>query len=199
MIGPGLDHASAAATRRLIAADFAVIVGRIGGGKPMSRPRTAMMVLLPATQCALLHRIAHRAYLSGWRRTAAGIAGLSARLTGAWIHPGSRIGPGLFVPHPARIHFCGTAGAGLVMLPQVVVGPERPVLATDPFPADAPRLGEDVVVGAQSVVLGPVTVGDGALVGVGVTTLRDVPAGTISVQVLRQRSVPHGASEGSAA
>lgn len=191
-IEPELDHARPAILRQLIAADLVGVVHRIGGGKPMSRSRSAMMVLLPAMQCAVLHRTAHLLYLRGWRRTAAGIAGLSTRLTGASFHPGSRVGATLFVPHPAKVAFCGTAGRDLVILPAVVVAPDRPVLATAPFPEDAPRLGDGVVVGAQSVVLGAVTIGDGAMVGVGVTTVRDIPAGTISVQVIRQTSVATG-------
>lgn len=184
-----LDHGHLATLRRMLSADLGRIVRQVGGGRPMSRPRAAMLVLLPAMQCAVLHRVAHLLHRRGWRRAAAGIAGLSLRLTGASIHPGSRIGPGLFVPHPARVAFCGTAGRDLVILPAVVVAPDRPVLAAEPFPADAPRLGDGVVVGAQSVVIGAVTIGDGAMVGVGVATRRDVPAGTVSVQLMRQTSV----------
>ena len=172
--------------RRLLAADLDRMVRQTGGGKPVSRVRRAMLLLLPGMQCAILHRVAHLLHRRGSPQCAAAVAGLSVRLTGASIHPGSRIGPGLFVPHPAGIAFCGTAGRDLVILPAVVVGPDRAVLAADPFPADAPRLGDDVVVGAHSAVLGAVTLGDGAMVGVGVATRRDIPAGTISVQILRQ-------------
>ena len=196
---PALDHARPAILRRMLAADLERIVRQISGGKPMSRPRAAMMVLLPAMQCAVFHRVAHLLHLRGWRRTAAAVAGISVRLTGASFHPGSRIGPGLFVPHPACIAFCGTAGRDLVMLPAVVVAPHRPVLAVDPFPADAPRLGDGVVVGAHSLVLGAVTIGDASMVGVGVATLRDIPAGTVSMQRLRQTSVSTLAHDGSAA
>ena len=192
---PDLDHARPAVMRRMLSADLARIVRQISGDRPMSRGRAAMMVLLPAMQCATLHRVAHLLHLRGWRRAAAAVAGLSLRLTGASFHPGSRIGPGLFVPHPARIAFCGTAGRDLVVLPAVVVAPDRPVLAADPFPADAPRFGDNVVVGAHSLVIGAVTVGDGAMVGVGVATLRDIPAGIVSMQRLRQTSVSTRAGE----
>ncbi|MCJ2077283.1 serine acetyltransferase [Methylobacterium sp. E-041] len=184
-----LDHARPAVLRRLLAADLERIVRQISGGRPMSRSRAAMMVLLPAMQCAVFHRVAHLLHRRGWRRTAAAVAGLSVRLTGASFHPGSRIGPGLFVPHPARIAFCGTAGRDLVILPAVVVAPDRPVLAAAPFPPDAPHLGDGVVVGAHALVMGAVTIGDAAMVGVGVATLRDIPAGTVSMQRLRQTSV----------
>ncbi|TXN19381.1 hypothetical protein FV225_28485, partial [Methylobacterium sp. WL93] len=82
-----LDHARPAVLRRLLAADLERIVRQISGGRPMSRSRAAMMVLLPAMQCAVFHRVAHLLHRRGWRRTAAAVAGLSVRLTGASFHP----------------------------------------------------------------------------------------------------------------
>ncbi|MGU3331008.1 serine acetyltransferase, partial [Methylobacterium mesophilicum] len=55
-----------------------------------------------------------------------------------------------------------------------------------PFPADAPRLGANAVVGAHAAVQGAVTVGAGATIGIGVCSLRDVPAGTVPMVAQRQ-------------
>ncbi|WP_375464282.1 serine acetyltransferase [uncultured Methylobacterium sp.] len=184
-----LDHGRVATVRALLTADLDRIVRQTNGGASVSRARRLMHVMLPAMQCAILHRTAHLLQVRGWRRAAARVAGLSVRLTGASIHPGSRVGPGLFVPHPARIAFCGTAGRDLVILPAAIVLPDAPSPAWLPFPADAPRLGDGVVIGAQAVVQGRVALGDHALVGVGVVTRRDVPAGVVTVQVMRQTVV----------
>jgi serine O-acetyltransferase len=143
-------HGSVAGIRRLLAADFARVLRQTTGGKPTSRFRRMMHLTLPAMQVATLHRVAHMLHGHGWRRCAALVADLSLRVTGASIHPGSRIGPGLFVPH----------------------------------------LGDGVVVGAHAAVQGAVAIGAGATVGVGVCTLRDVPAGTVTMLAQRQvRSV----------
>jgi serine O-acetyltransferase len=179
--------------RRLLAADFARVLRQTTGGKPTSRLRRLMHLTLPAMQVAICHRTAHLLYGRGWRRSAALVSDLSLRLTGASLHPGSSIGPGLFVPHPARVVFCASAGTDLILLPGTLVGPRDWVFPGQPFPADAPRLGDGVVVGAHAAIQGAVTVGAGATIGIGVCTLRDVPAGTVTMLAQRQiRSLQAG-------
>ena len=46
-----------------------------------------------------------------------------------------------------------------------------------------PRLGNDVYVGAGAKILGPVTIGDGAIIGANAVVLKDVPAGATAVGV----------------
>jgi serine O-acetyltransferase len=157
------------------------------GEAPLSGARRLMHLALPAMQCAILHRVAHALHLRGRRGAASLVARLSTVLTGSAIHPGSRIGPGLMVPHPARVAFCGTAGRDLVLFPASYVGPAEPVLPGQGFPADAPRLGDAVVVGAHAAVQGAVTVGDGAMVGIGVATRRDVPEGVVTLRAPKPR------------
>lgn len=185
-----------AEVRRLLSADFARVLRQTTGGKPTSRLRRLMHLTLPAMQVAIFHRVAHLLHGHGWRRCAAAVSDLSLRLTGASLHPGSPIGPGLFVPHPARIVFCGSAGIDLVLLPGTLVGPRDWVFPGAPFPADAPRLGDNAVVGAHAAVQGAVTVGAGATIGIGVCSLRDVPAGTVTMVAQRQirsrSDVPEG-------
>jgi len=171
---------------RLLSADFARVLRQTTGGKPTSRLRRLMHLTLPAMQVSIFHRTAHLLHGRGWRRSAAFVSNLSLRLTGASLHPGSPIGPGLFVPHPARVVFCGRAGTDLVLLPGTLVGPRDWVSPGAPFPGDAPCLGDGVVVGAHAAVQGAVTVGSGATIGIGVCTLRDVPAGTVTMIAQRQ-------------
>ncbi|MGT2487014.1 hypothetical protein ACU4GA_15780 [Methylobacterium oryzae CBMB20] len=119
--GPMTDHVTLPGLRRLLAADFARVLHQTTGGKPTSRLRRMVHLTLPAMQVAILHRTAHLLHGRGRRRCAALVADLSLRLTGASLHPGSRLGPGLFVPHPARVAFCGTGGAELTLLPGTLV------------------------------------------------------------------------------
>ena len=46
-----------------------------------------------------------------------------------------------------------------------------------------PRLGNDVYIGAGAKILGPVTIGDGAIVGANAVVLEDVPPGATAVGV----------------
>ncbi|MGX9984351.1 serine acetyltransferase [Methylobacterium fujisawaense] len=180
------EHGTLSGMRRLLAADFARILHQTTGGKPTARLRRLMHLLLPAMQVAILHRTAHLLHGRGWRRSAALVADLSLRLTGASLHPGSRVGPGLFVPHPARVAFCATAGADLTLLPGTLVGPRDWVLPDQPFPADGPDLGDGAIVGAHAAIQGSVAIGAGATVGIAVCSLRDVPAGTVTMIAQRQ-------------
>jgi len=46
-----------------------------------------------------------------------------------------------------------------------------------------PRLGNDVYVGCGAKILGPVTIGDGAMIGANAVVLKDVPAGATAVGI----------------
>jgi serine O-acetyltransferase len=46
-----------------------------------------------------------------------------------------------------------------------------------------PRIGHDVTIGAGARILGPITVGDGAVIGANAVVLTDVPPGALAVGV----------------
>lgn len=48
---------------------------------------------------------------------------------------------------------------------------------------DAPKIGDDVLIGAGACVLGGITVGDGATIGANAVVVQDVPAGATAVGV----------------
>lgn len=125
-------------------------------------------------QAALLHRIAHR--LKRWRIPL--LPPLLARLNQAWtgadLAPAARIGPGLRLPHPAGVVVGAYArlGRNAVLMQGVTLG-----AAHLGSLEEMPELGDDVVLGAHSAVIGKVRIGDGASIGVGVLVTEDVPAG----------------------
>jgi serine O-acetyltransferase len=119
---------------------------------------------------------------AGWRRAGAAIAWLVGRLFGLFLHPGSSIGPGLFVPHPVNVRFCGTAGANLTLYPAAAVGPEAWPRYRDRLVAEqCPTLGVGVRISARGNVVGPVTIGDNATVGIAAQVRRDLAAGLSAV------------------
>mgnify|MGYP001481519285 CR=1 FL=1 len=86
----------------------------------------------------------------------------------------SRIGPGLRLYH----------GYGLVVHEAAVVGKNcilrhGTTLGMKNGPDDCPVLGDNVDVGCNVVILGPVRIGDGAKIGAGSVVLHDVPAGDV--------------------
>ncbi len=95
------------------------------------------------------------------------------RVAGAEIDPRAQIGPGLDLWHSSGIVVGRDArsGVNLTLLQGVTIGissPTRQGMAT---------IGDDVFLGAGAVILGPVSIGDGAVVGANSTVTRDVPAG----------------------
>ncbi|WP_431284854.1 hypothetical protein ACQW02_08595 [Humitalea sp. 24SJ18S-53] len=147
-------------------------------------------LILPAVQGVVLFRLAHALHARGWRRAAALLARINTKVYGLTIHPGSRIGPGIFIPHTVGVSFCGSAGPLLSLFPFCSVGPGTwPGLRSD-LPADAPVLGTDVGIGAQAEVVGAVTLGDLVLVGVQARVERDIAEGLTVVPRPNWHHVP---------
>lgn len=143
--------------------------------------RRLVHLALPCMICAALFRIAHWLHGRGLCAAAGVLALLNRRLTGAQIHPASRIGPGLFVPHPAAVTLCCRAGANLRALPLAAAVPDILPGWRGALPPDTPTLGDGVTLGAFALVLGGVHVGHGALVGVHAVVTASLRPATVAV------------------
>lgn len=98
------------------------------------------------------------------------------------------IGPGLRIFHQGTIVLGGgiRIGARCRLRQGVTIGvAERG--------GGVPVLGDDVFLGVNAVVLGPITVGDGATIAAGAVVMTDVEAGTVvggvPAKVIRGRSM----------
>lgn len=87
----------------------------------------------------------------------------------------------------ARLHSSvelGYGGMGVVVAPGVEIG-EKSFLSqnvtVEPKPgvSGAPRIGRNVYVGVGAKILGPVTVGDGAVIGANAVVTADVAPGAV--------------------
>jgi serine O-acetyltransferase len=90
------------------------------------------------------------------------------------IQAGTQIGGGLLMPHPN----------GIVIHPRCVIGPnclimQQVTLGVHGSKPGAPRLGGHVDVSAGAKIIGPVTIGDHALIGANAVVTKDVPEGAI--------------------
>ncbi|WP_329233691.1 serine O-acetyltransferase [Streptomyces sp. NBC_00111] len=157
--------------------DLAMIVAR----DPSMRSR-AEALLHPALPALWAHRLAHVLHTRGHRHTARVLAyGARVATGGIEIHPAACLGRRVFIDHGAAVVIGETARIGddVTIFHQVTLGAvgwwrdgRR-----EPGARRHPVLGDRVVVGANAIVLGPVTVGDDALVGAGSLVLTDVPPG----------------------
>jgi serine O-acetyltransferase len=163
----------------LLAADRA----RLRAHVARVQPRAEWLLLHPGFVAVALFRLASRCHAAGWPRTARLLAALNHGLTGADLHPASCIGPGLLIPLPEAVRFEGSAGRDCTLHPQSSVAPWHRAAP------GRPRLGDAVEVGLGALLLGPISVGDGAVIGPRCLIEQDVPAGASALPLpVRARS-----------
>ena len=147
---------------------------------PAARTTLEVLTCYPGLHAVWLHRIAHwlwrhKLYLLG-RLT----SHFSRFLTQIEIHPGARIGRRCVIDHGAGVVIGETAEVGddALIYQGVVLGG-----TTLEKKKRHPTIGNRVVIGSAAVLLGPITVGDGALIGANSVVIRDVPPDTTVVGV----------------
>jgi serine O-acetyltransferase len=95
-------------------------------------------------------------------------------LTGIEIHPGAKIGRGFFIDHGMGIVIGETVeiGKNCVMFHGVTLGGTGKVKGKR-----HPTIGDNVLIGAESMLLGPINVGNGVKIGANTTIINeDVPS-----------------------
>jgi serine O-acetyltransferase len=143
--------------------------------------RKVSMLLTPNMLCAILYRLSHWLFCSGWRRCARLLGGVNYVVHKCAISPASSIGPGLYIPHTVGLVFHGHAGRRLTLYHRAVVCAGSVHAWKDAVYGDCPVLGDDVTVGVNSVVMGGVTLGDRAYVAGSAVVTEDVAPNTIVV------------------
>lgn len=124
-------------------------------------------------QAILSHRVAHALHGARVPVLPTAIAYTSRAVTGVEIHPGARIGPGLFIDHGSGVVIGETAevGSEVTIYQGVTLG------GTGLQPGKRhPTVGDNVTIGSGAKLLGPIAVGDCAKVGANTVVIDDVPA-----------------------
>lgn len=97
-------------------------------------------------------------------------------LFGIEISPSIRIGPGLYIPHPAgTVIQARSVGANATFIHAITVGMRNEW--------EFPTLGDGVFVGAGARVLGSIRLGDNCTVGANAVVIDDIPDGATAVGV----------------
>ncbi|XP_074290969.1 serine acetyltransferase 1, chloroplastic-like [Silene latifolia] len=124
------------------------------------------------------HRIAHKLWSQGRKILALMIQNRVSEVFAVDIHPGARIGRGILLDHATGLVIGETAviGNNVSILHNVTLG------GTGKTCGDRhPKIGNGVLIGAGTCVLGNVKIGDGAKIGAGSVVLKDVPPKTTAV------------------
>ena len=147
---------------------------------PAARNVFEVITSYPGLHAIWLHRISHFLWKKGAKTLARIISHINRCLTGIEIHPGAKIGRRFFIDHGMGVVIGETAEIGddVLMYQGVVLGGTS--LKKE---KRHPTIGNNVVIGAGAILLGPIKVGDGAKIGAGSVVIRDVPEGTTVVGV----------------
>ncbi|XP_074573382.1 putative serine acetyltransferase 4 [Curcuma longa] len=124
------------------------------------------------------HRAAHRLWAEGRRAAALLLQSRSSEVFAVDIHPAARIGAGVLLDHATGVVFGETAVVGddASILHGVTLG------GTGKEGGDRhPKIGDGVLIGAGTQILGNVTIGEGAKIGAGSVVLKAVPPRTTAV------------------
>lgn len=147
---------------------------------PAARSVLEVITCYPGLHAIWLHRISHFLWRHNLFFLARFTSHVSRFLTGVEIHPGAKIGKRFFIDHGMGVVIGETADVGddvLMYMGTVLGGTSLDKVKRHP------TIEDNVVIGAGSIILGPITVGQGAKIGAGSVVVRPVPAGATVVGV----------------
>lgn len=155
---------------------------------PAARSTVEVVLTYPGIHALWAHRIAHDLWLGEHHLLARFVSHASRFVTGVEIHPGARIGHGVFIDHGMGVVIGETAtvGDGCLIYKGVVLGG-----TSLEHRVRHPQVGNNVVIGSNACILGNITIGDGARIGSASVVVKPVPPGATVVGV-PGRLVPAG-------
>ncbi|WP_413359306.1 serine O-acetyltransferase [Prochlorococcus sp. MIT 1201] len=152
-----------------IRADLAIVKER----DPAARGLLEILLCYPGLQALMLHRISHKLWHSGLPLLPRLLSQFTRSLTGIEIHPGARIGHGVFIDHGMGVVIGETAEIGnqCLLYQGVTLGGTGKESGKR-----HPTLAHNVVVGAGAKVLGAIQVGANTRIGAGSVVVHNVAA-----------------------
>lgn len=125
----------------------------------------------------VVYRIAHAIAGRGFLPVALLLRERGIRVAGAEINPLASIGPGLYLAHSVGVGIGRYVkiGSNCRIHLGVVIGPQTIERSAPEYTV----IGDDVFIGTHAVIVGGVTIGDGAVIGANSLVVRDVEPYTI--------------------
>jgi serine O-acetyltransferase len=134
--------------------------------------RVETLLTYGGVQALLSHRITHAMHQAGVPLAPRVLANVTRVLTGIEIHPAAKIGRGLFIDHGSGVVIGETAEVGddVTMYQGVTLGGTGFARGKR-----HPTVGDEVIIGAGSKLLGPIEVGKRSKIGANSVVIHDVP------------------------
>ncbi len=147
---------------------------------PAVKSNLEVFFLYPSFKAVRAYRRAHKWYLKKHYFIARWISQRALRKTGIEIHPGAKIGKGLFIDH----------GSGVVIGETTEIGDNCTIYQNVTLGGTGkdtgkrhPTLGNNVMVGCGARILGPFKVGDNCKIAANAVVLNEVPPNCTAVGV----------------
>ncbi|NLM03523.1 MAG: serine O-acetyltransferase [Clostridiales bacterium] len=147
---------------------------------PAAKNLVEVILCYPGLHVMFFHRIAHGLYKRGLVTIPRLISNIGRFLTGIEIHPGAKIGKGIFIDH----------GTGVVIGETTEIGDNVTIYQGATLGGTGkdkgkrhPTIGNNVVISSGAKILGPFKVGDNSKIGAGSVVLKEVPPNSTVVGV----------------
>ena len=156
---------------------------------PAARSVWEVLLCYPGLHAIWFHRLAHPLYKRGWVLLPRLISNIARFITQIEIHPGAKLGEGLFIDHGAGVVIGETAelGANVTLYQGVTLGGTGKEKGKR-----HPTIGDNVVVATGAKVLGSFKVGDNSKIGAGSVVLSAVPPNSTVVGIPGQVVIKDG-------
>lgn len=153
---------------KLIASDFKIIKVK----DPAAKNFVETLLCHHPFYAILTYRLAHSLWKIKIPILPRFLCQVAKIFTGVEIHPAAKIGKSFFIDHGTGIVVGETAeiGDGVVIYQGVTLGGKG-----KSGEKRHPTLKNNVMVGANAILIGPIVIGDGAIVGAATVVLQDVP------------------------
>ena len=147
---------------------------------PAARSTLEIILTYPGFHVLWFHHLAHWFWKHNHQLISRLISQTGRAFTGIEIHPGAKIGPGLFIDHGMGVVIGETAeiGKNVTLYHGVTLGGVKRQKGKR-----HPTIGDGVVVGAGAKVLGDITIGEYSRIGANAVVVKPVPSNSVVVGV----------------
>lgn len=146
---------------------------------PSAPTKLTIFLSYPGVHALMYYRLAHMFYKIKFTGLARVISNLGRFFTNIDIHPGAKIGKGLFIDHGAGVVIGQTAviGDDVVIFHGVTLGSN----STQSKGNRHPNVGNRVTIYANSVLVGNINIGDDSIIGANSMVKQDIPNKSVVV------------------
>ena len=150
---------------------------------PAAKSDLEVALLYSGFHAVTVHRLSHKLHKRGYHFSARALSQMTKFFTGIEIHPGAKIGKGVFIDHGTGVVIGETAEVGdnCTIYQGVTLG------GTGKDQGKRhPTIGNNVLVSTGAKVLGPFKVGDNARIAANAVVLSEVPDNATAVGIPAQ-------------